>query len=90
VCVCINKFEFILYIYIYISANIRIDTLYLRNIPSPMTSSIDYVSTLLRYRTVKTNVIDHEKRSVSLRELNVQCPFIDQTIHDTSAHSFSG
>jgi len=44
-----------------------------------MTSSIDYVSTLLRYRTVKTNVIDHEK--LSLRELNVQCPFIDQTIY---------
>jgi len=46
-----------------------------------MTSSMDYVSTLLRYRSVKTNVIDHEKRSVSLRELNVQCPFIDQTIY---------
>lgn len=56
-------------------------TLYLKNIPSPMTSSIDCVSTLLRYRNVKTNVIDHEKRSVSLRELNVQCPFIDQTIY---------
>lgn len=55
--------------------------LYVRSIPSPMTSSIDCVSTLLCYRNAKTNVIDHETRSVSLRELNVQCPYIDQTMY---------
>lgn len=44
-----------------------------------MTLSIDGVSTLLRYRNVKTNVIDHEKHPVSLYELSVQCPSIDQT-----------
>lgn len=55
--------------------------MYVLYISSPMTSSIDCVSTLLCYRNVKTNVIDHEKRSVSLRELNVQCPFIDQTMY---------